>query len=107
MKRKSFSVFFWIFVVLAVIFLFFFMRRNKEGFFWGPAGYCPRGDISKCNKCYNRDGTVNTNTTCRGVDCVCAANTSTTKPQTAPSVKTCPTGYRLVNGSCQATNWSN
>ena len=32
MKRKSFSVFFWIFVVLAVIFLFFFMRRNVEGF---------------------------------------------------------------------------
>jgi hypothetical protein len=32
MKRKSFSIFFWIFVVLAAILLFFFMRRNKEGF---------------------------------------------------------------------------
>lgn len=105
MKKKSFSGFFWILVVLAAIFLFFFMRRNVEGFFTNCRGN-PL-DVSKCNPCYKPDGTKVTSLCSPPPYCKCPNGSSTTKPARAPAVKTCPSGQRLVNGSCQAINWSN
>ena len=109
MKKKSFSRFFWIFVVLAVIFLFFFMRRNVEGFFTN----CRSSplDVRFCKTCYKTYDTTE-KATCTNSYCGCPAGTSTTRPK-KPSTggpvapKTCPSGYRLVSGSCQLINWSN
>ena len=80
MKRKSFSVFFWIFVVLVAVLLFFVMGRNKEGFL---------------------DCTMQYDTVCKKQQCS-STNPVTKKRNTATCMKKPgPTPGSMVYGICK------
>jgi len=97
MRKKSFSVFFWIFVVLVAILLFFVMGTTVEGFF---TTCHPNSNVNTCPTCYQTDGKT-VKATCNNYQCGCPSNSSTTKPKT-PSTggpvapKTCPIGYKFT-----------
>ena len=126
MKKKNFL---WIFVVLAAILLFFFMSRNLEGFYIGACGKdsdcssysasntCPIGQKLGCNTNFNScsckpssstSGSTSSTTSGSGPSPT-VATTSGSGPASSYTKKTppktCPSGQRLVNGSCQAINW--
>ena len=74
------------------------MRRNVEGFFWGPEGYCPRGDVSKCNPCYKQDGSKVASGCSNPPYCnKCPQGSSLTKPKTT-TTPSCAPGYYYSNG---------
>jgi len=115
MKRKSFSVFFWISVVLVAILLFFVMGATVEGFgtICRPAGNsewcntCPPGQVKGCNgtKCTCTPSTsAATSTTPSTSPSTSPSTTPSTSPSTSPTKKktpVCSTGH-YINGKCSA-----
>jgi hypothetical protein len=96
MKRKSFSVFFWISVVLVAVLLFFVMGRTVEGFL-----DCPGGDAKWCStlKCVQNNRAVNP--VCDGnYRCKCPQGSKEGSPIRAPSVQpACPNRTRRIGGT--------
>ena len=107
MKKKNF---FWISVVLAAIFLFFFMSRNLEGFFARQkcSGTGSTASSASCSACpTGQKKACSINNYC---DCVPipiprpmpkAPTSVTTTPTTPPTTPACSSGH-YIRGVCSA-----